>query len=197
MIYGIHLHCCAQLKARHNGKRGEPTCKCADWCFLWWRVQCGSYQDRLVLTVGLPHHPPHPHLHCPLHLLHPPHPPHLHRYLHNGRVCAWGCCFTECPKGCSALRCRSLSPFEKNNFANPRRPSSMNPWLSPTSSLPSFLKQGGLYLSRAAELYFSSPDFNISIQECSDVQGGPDLCILYIPVFFIVINCNIDQRPVR
>ena len=41
-------------------KGGEPTCKCEDWCFLWWRVQCGSYQDRLILTVGLPHHPPHP-----------------------------------------------------------------------------------------------------------------------------------------
>ena len=42
-------------------------------------------------------------------------------------VPAWSCCFMECPKGCSVLRCRSLSSFDENNFGNPRWPSSMNP----------------------------------------------------------------------
>ena len=42
-------------------------------------------------------------------------------------VSAWGCCFTECPKGFSMLRCHFLSSFDKNNFGNPRWPSSMNP----------------------------------------------------------------------
>ena len=42
-------------------------------------------------------------------------------------VPAWSCCFMECPKGCSVLRCRFLSSFDENNFGNPRWPSSMNP----------------------------------------------------------------------
>ena len=45
--------CVLRSRSGHNGKRGSPTCKCGDWCFLSWRLQCGSYQDLLIPTLGL------------------------------------------------------------------------------------------------------------------------------------------------
>ena len=46
--------CVLRLAVVAQWQKGEsPTCKCGDWCFLSWRLQCGSYQDLLIPTLGL------------------------------------------------------------------------------------------------------------------------------------------------
>ena len=45
--------CVARLAVAQWQKGESPTCKCGDWCFLSWRLQCGSYQDLLIPTLGL------------------------------------------------------------------------------------------------------------------------------------------------
>ena len=45
---------CRDSASLAQWQKGEsPTCKCGDWCFLSWRLQCGSYQDLLIPTLGL------------------------------------------------------------------------------------------------------------------------------------------------
>ena len=45
---------CSAFSQWAQWQKGEsPTCKCGDWCFLSWRLQCGSYQDLLIPTLGL------------------------------------------------------------------------------------------------------------------------------------------------
>ena len=46
--------CVLRLAVVAQWQKGEsPTCKCGDWCFLSWSLQCGSYQDLLIPTLGL------------------------------------------------------------------------------------------------------------------------------------------------
>ena len=45
--------CVARLAVAQWQKGESPTCKCGDWCFLSWSLQCGSYQDLLIPTLRL------------------------------------------------------------------------------------------------------------------------------------------------